>query len=72
LALAYHGENDSCLCHYSTLDGWKFVVFDDAAEWDYFDSITTPQGRTFGFDEISDHMPRVHFYDPPDPRIWHF
>jgi len=72
LALAYQGQDGSCLCRYSTPDGWKFVAFDDAAEWNCFDSITTPEGRTFGFDEISDHLPRVHLYEPPDPRIRHF
>ena len=71
LPLTYHGEEDF-LCRYSTPNGWKFVVFDDAAEWDYFDSLTTPEGEVYRYDDIVAHMPRVKYYEPPDPRIWSF
>jgi hypothetical protein len=71
LSMTYHGEENSH-CHYSTPDGWTFVVYDDAAEWDYFDSITSPEGDVVKFDEIVEHMPRVRYYEPPDPKIWSF
>ena len=31
-------------CEYTTDDGWKIVVFNDCASFDYIDSITDPSG----------------------------
>lgn len=35
-----------------TGDGWRFLVFVDAGELDYFDTITAPDGTSWDFTAI--------------------
>lgn len=49
--------------------GWTFVVFNDCNEWDYFDTICSPDGRELVFDDIwpsggEPKMGRLLNYDP--------
>jgi len=41
---------------YIASNGWRIVVYNDANEWDYIDSITTSDGRAFDCDAL-DEMP---------------
>ena len=36
---------------FRTSDGWTLVVFNDCDAWDYLDSATAPDGRTFDHDD---------------------
>jgi len=46
---------------FTTSSGWRFVVFNDIDEWDYFESISAPDGRKI---RRSDEMPTVRNYWP--------
>lgn len=35
-----------------TSDGWKVVVFNDCDEFDYIDSVESPDGRTISYDDM--------------------
>jgi hypothetical protein len=48
---------------FTTSSGWKFVVFNDAGQWDYFESISAPDGR-FLDDVIDSEFPVVTDYAP--------
>jgi hypothetical protein len=54
---------------YIASNNWRIVVFDDANEWDYIDSITTSDGRTFDRDALSE-MPAMHTYEPSAEIAW--
>ena len=49
--------------------GWTIVVFNDANEWDYIDSITTADGLQVDFDEL-DAMPRIRNYEVSNEISW--
>jgi hypothetical protein len=59
---------------FATSNGWRFVVFNDCGEWDYFESISAPDGRFV--DEVIDaEMPVVAGYAPASLdafRSWGF
>lgn len=44
-----------------TFRGWTIVVFNDCMDWDYLDSVTAPDGRTWDFDEMTDE---VAYWEP--------
>jgi hypothetical protein len=48
---------------YRTPGGWKIKVFNDCGDWDYFDSIETPNGRLIDFDELPEE---IRNYRPSD------
>jgi len=54
---------------YLASNGWRIVVFNDANEWDYIDSITTSDGRTFDYDALSE-MPAIDAYEPTAAIAW--
>lgn len=54
---------------YIASNGWRIVVFNDANDWDYIESITTSEGRTFDFDTL-DEMPAVETYEPSPEIAW--
>jgi hypothetical protein len=33
-------------------DGWSLVLFNDCDDLDYVDSVVTPEGEAFGFDDL--------------------
>jgi hypothetical protein len=33
------------------VDGWTIVIFNDCMDWDYVDSVITPDGRTGDFED---------------------
>jgi hypothetical protein len=53
---------------YKTNTGWVLVVFIDCNDWDYLDSATAPDGRTWNYD-LSPDSPDL-LYEPADPRQW--
>jgi hypothetical protein len=54
---------------YNASNGWRIVVYNDANEWDYIDSITTSDGRIFDCDAL-DVMPAVDRYEPNGELAW--
>ena len=51
-------------------NGWTFWVFNDCDEWDYLHAAKAPDGRSWGFHELSE---QVQEYQPPvetASRIW--
>lgn len=48
---------------------WEVWVFNDCNEWDYFDSFTSPDGRTAHYDQFCD-IPSVGEYRPTDQVAW--
>ena len=54
---------------YIASNGWRIVVYNDANEWDYIDSITTSGGRTFDCDALHE-MPAVDAYEPSGEIAW--
>jgi hypothetical protein len=54
---------------YIASNGWRIVVYNDANEWDYIDSITTSDGRIFNLDALHE-MPGVHAYEPSGEIAW--
>jgi len=54
---------------YAASNGWGIVIFNDANEWDYIDSITTSDGRTFAFDALN-QMPAIRDYEPSAEIAW--
>jgi hypothetical protein len=54
---------------YVASNGWSLVVFNDANEWDYTDSVETVDGRKLDFDAL-DAMPRVRLYTPTEDIAW--
>jgi len=63
VAQQYNGDFDFHLSN-----GWTLTVFNDCDEWDYIARVSTPDGRTAGFDEL-DEMLLVQAYEPP-PGLW--
>jgi hypothetical protein len=47
-----------------TSTGWRFLVFNDAGQWDYFESVTAPDGRRIEPLDFDD-MATVNDYAPP-------
>ena len=44
-----HADRDPSedgLIEYTTQDGWRLVIFNDASSWDYLESVTSPEGET--------------------------
>lgn len=56
--LAAHYGNVS----YITDNGWLITVFFDCGEWDYIDSITSPEGETIMWEDLSSEL---RYYQPP-------
>ena len=54
---------------YIASNGWRIVIFNDANERDYIDSITTSDGRIFDLDAL-DAMPTVDTYEPSEEIPW--
>ena len=54
---------------YLASNGWRIVVFNDANEWDYIDSIITSDGRRFDCDALSE-MPSIDAYEPTAEIAW--
>ena len=54
---------------YTASNGWRIVIFNDANEWDYIDSIATSDGQALDFDEI-EQMPTVTRYKPSSEIAW--
>jgi hypothetical protein len=54
---------------YAASNGWRIVVYNDANEWDYIDSITTSDGRTFDHDTLNE-MPAIAAYEPSAEIAW--
>lgn len=54
---------------YIASNGWRIVIFNDANEWDYIDSVTSQDGRSFDFDQI-EQMPILSKYHPADDVAW--
>jgi hypothetical protein len=54
---------------YVASNGWRIVVYNDVNEWDYIESITTSDGRTFGCAAL-DEMPAVDAYEPSEEIAW--
>lgn len=54
---------------YVASNGWGIIVFNDANEWDYIDSITTADGRRFSYDEL-EQMSAVAEYQPSEEIAW--
>src|SRR5262245_61185316 len=50
---------------YAASNGWTLVVFNDANEWDYIDSVEAADGRKLDFDAL-DAMPGVRLYTPTE------
>lgn len=55
---------------YEASNGWHIIIFNDANEWDYIDTIKTPDGRTLNFDELQQKMPTISCYEPSDEIAW--
>src|SRR5262245_27423319 len=49
---------------FTTSNGWRFVVFNDIGQWDYFESITAPDGRRVCPLDRDACMPTVEDYVP--------
>lgn len=54
-------------------NGWCFVIFNDACEWDYISRVTAPDGRWLAYEDIAggpdvleQPMPRLADYRPPE------
>ncbi len=45
---------------YIASNGWRIVVYNDADEWDYIDSIVTSDGRIFDYAALAE-MPAVEW-----------
>ena len=43
--------------------GWRFQVFNDCDEFDYFQTIQAPDGRSWSFQEMTDQEHMWRFYD---------
>jgi len=57
---------------FTTEDGWRIVVFNDAGQWDYIETVEAPDGRFLESPEI-DEMPCVEDYHPATvaiARLW--
>jgi hypothetical protein len=54
---------------YIASNGWRIVVYNDANEWDYIDSITTSDGRNFDYDAL-DEMAAVDTYELSGEIAW--
>jgi hypothetical protein len=63
-------EDQGDVIHYATADGWRFVVFIDAGEWDYFEGIITPEGESFDYDGVQAHLPGLIWYEPTNRHAW--
>lgn len=46
------GETFAGDVEFVLVNGWRVVVFNDCNSWDYIDSITAPDGRTWDFDGL--------------------
>lgn len=44
-------------------NGWRFQVFNDCDEFDYFEEIVAPDGRRWEFDDIDANMTWRTVYD---------
>lgn len=65
-----HGS--SSILHFEAL-GWKFCVFDDCGEWDYFEWIESPTGerRSFPIHPASDDIDDIlENWQPTNLKPW--
>lgn len=51
---------------YETANGWILEVWNDAGEWDYLESVTSPTGEVLDFEEMSE---RLQDYQPPQQVV---
>ena len=49
--------------HYRASNGWEIIIFNDANQWDYIDSIKSNDGRELSFDDL-DVMSGIRNYSP--------
>jgi hypothetical protein len=54
---------------YAASNGWRIVVYNDANEWDYIDSVTPSDGRVFDCDALNE-MPTIEAYEPRADIAW--
>lgn len=54
---------------YVASNGWKIVVYNDCNEWDYIDSIETPDGREIDYDWIFKDQ-ELDSYQPSEDLWW--
>ncbi len=54
---------------YIASNGWRIVVFNDASQWDYIESITTSDERLFDCDVLIS-MPTIDAYEPSREIAW--
>ncbi|MFZ6030437.1 MAG: DUF7693 family protein [Chloroflexota bacterium] len=54
---------------YMASNGWRIVIFNDANEWDYIDSVENTDGLSLSFDEIQ-QMPIASAYMPSREVAW--
>lgn len=51
-------------------NGWRFTVYLDAGDWDYFDKIISADGTVLDFDWISDNSVELYHYSPSHYELW--
>lgn len=61
-------EDDSLSSFYgevtfNTDNGWKFIVFFDCGEWDYLDTVISPDGDEMDYGMMGEGL---MFYSPPE------
>lgn len=54
---------------YRASNGWTIVIFNDANEYDYIDSIESADARTIRFDDID---ARLTWWEIDDARAWRY
>jgi hypothetical protein len=62
-----HVPGDDAIC-YSTGNGWRIGVFDDAGQWDYFEYFVTPDGYRVDIDDYFED-PILGSYQPPNEDL---
>lgn len=53
-------------------NGWRFVIYSDLGEWDYIDSVYSPDERSLSAEDVW-RMPILCWYSPPEDvgmRVW--
>jgi len=51
-------------------NGWRFTVYLDGGDWNYFDRITSVDGVSIDFDWIADNSPDLSDWSPSDSELW--
>ena len=72
ITLSWESEPQTVYCGnvtYTTSDGATLVLFNDANEWDYLESITFKNGRSITYDLMAEDHP-VSSYKPSEDAQW--